>query len=186
MAVSENPAGPFERAKTPVATPDDCERIKNITDNPAVAYRDDQYLMIMKSDDAQRTGWYRIQVTGHSKHPEGPFQFSNEPVYSEKQTEDATVWYDKLNRHYYMVCHVMGESALALFASSDGLKWQPASQPVLMKKEFLLLNGEIWKPDRVEQPRVLTDDNGTPVMLYVAVAHKGINGNIAVRLKTTR
>ena len=120
------------------------------------------------------------------ENPDGPFKILEKPVYAEGQTEDATVWYDKQNNHYYMVCHVFNGDTLAMFTSLDGLNWQRASQPVLMKKEFQLSNGEIWKPERVEQPRMLTDDNGKPVMLYVAVADKDANGNIAIPLKTGR
>jgi hypothetical protein len=185
LAMSDNPGGPFVRVNRPVAVPEDCERCSNITDNPTVVYREGSYLMIMKSDDASQMKRFQIQFVGHSKKPQGPFQFRNEPVYDEKRTEDASMWFDKQSNLYYMVCHVLGQTDLAMFTSLDGLKWQPASQPILMKKEFLLSNGEIWKPERVEQPRILTDDNGKPIMLYVAVADKGINGNIAIPLRVT-
>lgn len=34
--------------------------------------------------------------------------------------------------------------------------------------------------DSLERPFVLTDDNGTPVMLYVAVYDNGVSGDIVV------
>ena len=49
-----------------------------------------------------------------------------------------------------------------------------------MKKEFLLEDGTLWKPKRVERPFVLTDENGKPIMLYVAIADQGVSGNIAI------
>ncbi|REE02237.1 glycoside hydrolase family protein [Marinoscillum furvescens] len=185
LAIAEHPNGPFVRVASPVAVPEDCERCSNITDNPTVVYQDGQYLMIMKSDDARKGKYHQIQFVGRAKRPDGPFQFNNQPVYAEKRTEDASMWYDQRAKCYYMVCHVLGQRALAMFTSVDGMDWQRASQPVLMKKEFTLTNGEIWKPERLEQPRVLTDRSGRPVMLYVAVADKGVNGNIAVPLITT-
>ena len=186
LAISDNPAGPFTRHAQPIITPDGCDRIRTIVDNPAVVYRDGRYLLILKSFDATRDKTWRIQMVAEAAAPDGPFRFHDEPVYAEKQTEDATVWYDHVSKHYYMACHVMGECALAMRTSSDGLSWQAAAQPVLMKKQFALSNGSVWQPERVEQPRVLTDASGLPVMLYVAVADKGVDGNIAVRLVAHR
>ena len=191
MAVADNPAGPFVRSTHPVITPEDSDLISGITDNPAVAYKDSRYVMVFKSFDATKEGIHRSQFVGHAQTMAGPFSVAEEPVYTEKQTEDATLWYDKILNRYYMVCHVCGESALAMFTSTDGLRWAPAAQPILMKKEFLLEDGSIWKPNYVEQPRVLTDDSGTPIMLYVAVGDgeggkEGVNGNIAVFLDATR
>jgi len=153
---------------------------KNIAVNPAVSCVDGKFTMIMKGDDVAKDSWFRIQLVGHADNPEGPFLFENKPVYDKMQTEDAGIWYDTSRKMYYMTCHVLGLPELALFSSKDSYQWQPASQPVLMKKEFLLDNGEIWKPKRVERPFVLTDDNGKPVMLYVAVSDNGTTGNIAI------
>ena len=49
-----------------------------------------------------------------------------------------------------------------------------------MKKYFKLKDGTIWKPERVERPFVLTNEKGQPIMVYVAVADKNVNGNIAI------
>ena len=51
-----------------------------------------------------------------------------------------------------------------------------------MKKQFRLEDGSLWKPDRVERPFILTNDSGKPIMLYLAIADKDINGNIAIKL----
>ena len=179
VAVATNPSGPFVRSKTPVVAPDN-KLFKNIAVNPAVSCVDGKFTMIMKGDDVAKDSWFRIQLVGHADNPEGPFLFEDKPVYDKMQTEDAGIWYDTSRKMYYMTCHVLGLPELALFSSKDSYQWQPASQPVLMKKEFLLDNGEIWKPKRVERPFVLTDDNGKPVMLYVAVSDNGTTGNIAI------
>jgi hypothetical protein len=81
-----------------------------------------------------------------------------------------------------MVCHVMGTRSLALFKSQDSYKWAPADQRVLMQKQVQLEDGTVWKPSRVERPFVLME-NGRPRMLYVAVADKDRNGNIAIPLE---
>jgi len=47
-------------------------------------------------------------------------------------------------------------------------------------------DGSIWKPTRVERPFVLTDDQGTPIMLYLAAwdRERSLNANLAVPLKS--
>ena len=136
--------------------------------------------MIIKGDDMRKKEWFRIQLVGTSSSPLGPFKFSSKPVYDQAQTEDACLWYDQSLKKYYMSCHVMGKPELALFYSENGVDWQMDEKSVFMKKEFTLSDGTTWKPERVERPFVLTDDNGKPIMFYVAVADKSVNGNIAV------
>ena len=181
VAIATDSSGPFVRSKEPVVVPHG--RFINIAVNPAVCYVDGRYTMIMKGDDAEKPDkWFRIQLVGHANQPEGPFTFRQQPVYSKRQTEDAGIWYDQKAGRYYMVCHVMRKPDLALFTSTDGKSWKPAKSRVFMKKQFRLEDGSLWKPDRVERPFILTDDSGKPVMLYLAVADKDVNGNIAVKL----
>ena len=182
VAIADHPAGPFVRSEKVVVKPDNIE-FKNIAVNPAVVYHNNQYLMIMKGDDVKYERWFRIQLVGNSDAPEGPFNFALKPVYAEAQTEDACMWFDKILNKYYMVCHVMGKSELALFSSKNGFDWQPDERKIFMKKEFTLSDGTVWKPERVERPFVLTDETGKPVMLYLAVADKNVNGNIAVPIE---
>ncbi|NIJ45589.1 hypothetical protein FHR24_002057 [Wenyingzhuangia heitensis] len=179
VAIATNPAGPFVRSKHIVVAPDDV-KFKKIAVNPAVIYKDKEYLMIMKGDDLQHKKPFRIQLVGNAKNPEGPFNFYEKPVYAKAQTEDACMWFDKILNKHFMVCHVMGKSELALFSSTNGFDWQPDERKIFMKKEFLLSNGTIWKPKRVERPFVLTNNDGQPIMIYVAVYDKNVNGNIAI------
>ena len=74
----------------------------------------------------------------------------------------------------------MGKRDLALFYSDNAKDWEPHERSVFMKKEVLLEDGTLWKPERVERPYVLTDDTGKPTMLFVAIADQGVNGNIAI------
>ncbi|MEM7363677.1 MAG: glycoside hydrolase family protein, partial [Pseudomonadota bacterium] len=127
LAVGATPAGPFERTREPVITPDGFNKIRTIVDNPAVVYHDGRYFMVLKSFDAHKRD-HRVQVLAHSETRDGPFTFHPEPVYAEKDTEDATVWFDTESDHYYMVCHVRGGNDLAMFTSVNGFDWQPASQ----------------------------------------------------------
>lgn len=182
VAIADNPSGPFIRSKQPVVVPDNIN-FKNIAVNPSAVFHDNQFTMIMKGDDVAKDEWFRIQLVGKASNPEGPFEFSPKPVYNKAQTEDACMWYDNVLNSYYMVCHVMGKSELALFKSKNGSDWQPDEREIFMKKEFTLSNGTIWKPERVERPFVLTDETGKPIMLYVAVSDKNVTGNIAVPIR---
>jgi hypothetical protein len=179
LAKASEPGGPFTRSKEPVVEPDGVN-YKNIAVNPAVAYSNNRYIMIMKSDDIKHDTKFRIQFAGYSDNAEGPFVFPSTSLYDEKQTEDAYLWYDKLLNSYYMICHVMGQKDLAFFKSDDGLKWNKHERAVFMKKEILLSNDSLWIPDRVERPFILTDSLGQPMMIYVAVADKNTSGNIAI------
>lgn len=182
VAVANNPAGPFVRSENVVVKPDN-KNFKKIAVNPAVIYKDNTFQMIMKGDDLKHEKPFRIQLVGNATKPEGPFHFNPKPVYAKAQTEDATFWYDKVIGKYYMVCHVMGKRDLALFSSNDGEHWSEDERSVFMKKEFTLSDGTIWKPKRVERPFVLTNENGQPIMIYLAVYDKDVNGNIAIPIK---
>ena len=181
VAIASNPSGPFIRSKNPVVEPHGV--FKNIAVNPAVVYVNGTYVMIMKGDALGNENWFRIQLVGHSTQPEGPFEFVQKPVYNKVQTEDAGIWYDKLAEQFYMTCHVMGKPDLALFTSSDSYNWKLADTPLFMKKEIVLDDGTVWKPERLERPFILTDEQGKPIVLYIAISDQGINGNIAIPIK---
>ncbi|GAA4237994.1 hypothetical protein GCM10022291_26750 [Postechiella marina] len=182
VAVANKPSGPFKRSENVVVKPDGV-KFKSIAVNPAVVYHDNKYLMIMKGDDVNRKKTFRIQLVGNSDAPEGIFNFNSKPVFDEVQTEDACMWFDQVLNKYYMVCHVMGKSELALFNSKNGFDWQADERKIFMKKEFTLTDGTVWKPKRVERPFVLTNEKGQPKMLYVAVYDGDVNGNIAIPIE---
>ena len=183
VAIADNPAGPFRRSEQPVVVPHG--RFKNIAVNPAVNYHAGKYVMIIKGDDATKEKTHRIQLVGQSDRPEGPFAFLDRPVYAARQTEDACLWYDQTTQRFNMVCHVMGAPVLAWLVSEDGDNWRAAEQPVFMKKEFVMSDGTVWKPARVERPFVLTDELGRPQMLYVAILDGHQQANIALRITQT-
>lgn len=181
VASADSPDGPFVRSPDPVVVPHG--RFKNIAVNPAVIYRDGKFVMIAKGDDIRRNGWFRIQMVGHSDHAAGPFVFREQPIYDKAQTEDACIWFDQTENLYHSVFHVMGSPTLAHLVSEDSMVWREAEPFTFMPKQFELSDGSIWKPSRVERPFVLTDDQGRPEWIYMAVADKGDSGNIAVPLR---
>ncbi|ARN58002.1 glycoside hydrolase family protein [Sedimentisphaera salicampi] len=181
VAIADRPEGPFRRNDSPVVVPHG--NFKNIAVNPAVIYQNGTYMMIMKGDSARREGWFRIQLIGESDKPEGPFKFDQEPVFDQRQTEDACIWYDKGLKEYFMVCHVLGGNDLRCFKSSDRKNWEPNSEPVFTEKHIQLDNGKIWKPRRMERPFILTDSQGNPETAYFSVLYQGRSANIAVPVR---
>ena len=182
LATASNPDDTFTRISKPVVVPQEGV-FKNIAVNPAVIFSKGKFTMIMKGDDIGHEKDFRIQLAGHSKSGEGPFEFEKKPVYDQAQTEDATLWYDQKLKQYFMVCHVIGKPNLLLLSSKDSYQWKSEESSVFTKKEILLDNGEIWKPERMERPFVLTDKKGQPIMLFVAIKDKGVSGNIAIPIK---
>ena len=186
VALADNPAGPFVRSKKPVVDPMDYDFFENIAVNPAVIYRDGRYLMIIKGDVLKKKRWFRIELAGESKEAAGPFVFKREPIYAEKETEDACLWFDSEDNRYHCLFHVAGTRDLGHMVSVDGMKWSKAIPFTAVKKQFKLSNGKIWKPARVERPFVLTDEKGRAAWLYTAVGDKGLSGNVCCRIRLNK
>ncbi len=149
-----------------------------------MAYRDGNFIMVMKGDDIHREGRFRIQLVGHADRAAGPFVFQKKPIYDQEQTEDACIWYNREAGLFNSLFHVMGRPVLARLVSDDGVQWRAADPFTFMEKELVLSDGTTWKPKRVERPFVLTDEKGRPDYLYIAVSDGGLSGNIAVPLRT--
>ena len=178
VATAISPSGPFVRASKPVVIPDG-KLFKNIAVNPAVIYKDGKFIMIVKGDDVLKKKWFRIQLVGHSDKAEGPFVFQEKPIYSKAQTEDACLWYDQTQKRFHSLFHVMGKPYLAHLISDDSYVWHEAKPFFMIKKEFVLSDGTIWKPGRVERPFVLTSEKGRAKWIYCGVAEGNTWGNIA-------
>jgi hypothetical protein len=52
-----------------------------------------------------------------------------------------------------------------------------------MPKGIALDDGSTWLPERTERPFALTDEQGRPLMLFVACKKGGMSANIAVPLR---
>jgi hypothetical protein len=182
VATADNPTGPFVRTLEPVVVPHG--NFKNIAVNPAVAYHNGKFVMIAKGDDNRRKGWFRIQLVGHADKAAGPFRFQEQAIYDKAQTEDACIWYDQNEALFHSVIHVMGKPVLAHLVSEDSFKWREAEPFTFMRKQIKLSDGSVWKPQRVERPFVLTNEKGRAEWVYLAIADKGISGNLAIPLKS--
>ncbi len=180
VAVAVNPEGPFVRHDKPLFTPRG--RFKDVVCNPAVVQHDGKCIMIVKGDDARHEQPFRIQCVATADNPLGPFEQVDLPILDDVSTEDACIWYDSKRRCFRCVVHVLDEPRLVELVSDNGRDWRKAEPFFFMRKEFPLSDGSIWKPDRVERPFVLADENGDPQWLYVGVKQGDLSANVAVRI----
>jgi hypothetical protein len=81
---------------------------------------------------------------------------------------------------FYAVFHA--HTYIGMMTSPDGLNWERARQYQLTAKAIPFDDGTVWQPDRMERPFVLTDEQGTPVMLHVACRKGDMSANIALPL----
>ncbi len=180
VAVAEKPEGPFVTSDKPVFTPK--PPFKDVVCNPAVVERDGKCIMIVKGDDVRHEKPFRIQCVAIADNPLGPFEQIEKPILEDVSTEDACIWYDKKRSQFRSVVHVLYEPRLVELVSDNGRDWRKAEPFLFMRKEFQMSDGSIWKPDRMERPFVLTDDNGSPEWLYVGVKQGDLSANVAVKI----
>ena len=171
VAVSDSLSGPWKRSKKPIIEP--AGPITTLTVNPAVTQGPDgTYFMIIKGDKPGTTKFVRNQALATSDKPDGPFKIHPKPVIDTFDTEDASMWYDKNNKKFYAVYHA--HTHIGLIESADGYNWKKATPNILANKTILFTDGKTFKPDRMERPFVMLDENGIPSFLFVS-AKKGSN-----------
>lgn len=165
VAVANSLAGPWVRQSQPLIEPSG--PITTLTVNPAVTQgKDGRYYLIVKGDKPNETRFIRNQAIAISDHPDGPYEIQPDPVIDYIDTEDMSLWYDKKREIYYGIFHTP-EGFIGLVSSTDGLKWQKASEYRIMPKEIKKQDGTILKPDRLERPFVY-EENGNLLTLGLA------------------
>ena len=90
------------------------------------------------------------------------------------------MWYDDTRNRFYAVFHA--HTFIGMMTSADGYNWEKAAQFELAKKGIPFDDGSTWMPERMERPFVLTDDDGKPLLLYVACRKGNDTANIALPL----
>ncbi|MFV0539705.1 MAG: glycoside hydrolase family protein [Aestuariibaculum sp.] len=198
-------SGNFTRYKTPLLTPRTRVKPDNIVNaspkgtiakpdnivvvNPSVVQRptDGKYLLYFKGN-IYTPEWRGVHGVALSDSPTGPFEPLDDFVFDIKMddgsiasAEDPYVWYDSNKKKFFAVMKdfsgqiTKNVPSLALLESNDGIKWTQPVNPLFMKKELVLKNGDTIKVNRLERPQLLIDNNGTPVTLYCAAALININ-----------
>lgn len=168
-ATSSSINGPWKISEKPIIEP--AKVITTLTVNPAVAEGPDgKYYMILKGDKPNSR--QRNQALAIAPTPLGPWVIQDKPVIDNMDTEDASIWYDKIRNRFYAVFHA--HRYIGMITSKDGINWKKACQyKILSNKKIPFDDGSILKFPRLERPFMLTDENGTPEALYVSVLSRG-------------
>ncbi|PZX52155.1 hypothetical protein LV84_03564 [Algoriphagus ratkowskyi] len=165
VAVANSLDGPWQRQDQPLIEPSG--PISTLTVNPAVDQgKDGRYYMIVKGDKPNETRFIRNQAIAISDNPDGPFEIQPDPVIDYLDTEDMSLWYDEKREIYYGIFHTP-EGFIGLVSSTDGIKWQKASEYQIMPKEIKMKDGTTLKPDRLERPFIYKE-NGELITLGLA------------------
>ena len=181
VAVSESLNGPWRRLDEPIIEP--CGPITTLTVNPAITKGSDgKYYLIIKGDKPNETRFIRNQAIAVGTNPEGPFKIQDKPVIDDLDTEDVSVWFDKVQNRFYAVFHA--HTYIGMMTSADGLNWEKAEYYEIIKKKIPLGDGSFLEPDRMERPFIYVE-NGVPKALTLGVKKGDDSYSIIVPLKTT-
>jgi hypothetical protein len=117
-----------------------------------------------------------VHLTAISDSPRGPFIKQMKPVFtaadSDFPAEDPYVWYQE--NCYYAILKDMDGSftdagrSLILFYSENGLEWELAKNPLVLKIEINWENTGIQKLMKLERPQLYVE-NGKLKALLCAV-----------------
>lgn len=165
VAVAGSLAGPWERLDKPVIEP--TGPITTLTVNPAIARGPDSlYYLIVKGDKPNETRFIRNQAIATGPAPAGPFKIYPKPVIGDLDTEDVSIWYSKAGKRFYAIFHA--HTFIGMITSANGLNWEKAGHYVVTKKELILKDGTVLKPDRMERPFIYLE-NDVPRVLTLAI-----------------
>ena len=164
VAVAGSLSGPWKRSVTPCVEP--AGPITKLTVNPGVCEGPDgKYYMIIKGDKPGSRK--RNQAIAIADTPEGPFVVQPKPAIEKFDTEDASIWYDKVRRRFYAIYHA--HTHIGMITSVDGLNWTAAKHRVVLTKTIKRSDSKSpLKTRRLERPGVLFDADGQPLALLVA------------------
>lgn len=155
--------GPFTINPTPLLEPEG--PISNVVVNPAITQGPDlRYYLIVKGDKPGSR--QRNQAVAVSDRPDRDFKLNPRPVIQDWDTEDVSMWYDKLSKRFYAIFHA--HTYLGMMTSADGKNWDKADNYEVIRKRIPLDGGGILVPDRLERPSVYLED-GQPKVLSAAV-----------------
>ena len=176
--VNPSPAGT-------VAKPDNL-----IVVNPSVDYNPNtkEYMLFFKGNIYEPI-WKGVHGVATGPSPLGPFKARDEFIFDVRMpdgklasTKDPYVWFSSTyNCFFAVVKDFTGrvakseEKVLAILKSSDGIKWETTSDPLFMKREVTLQNGQTLLLNRLERPQLVLNQDGIPLYLYCAAAVENVN-----------
>jgi alpha-L-fucosidase len=163
VAVAESLEGPWRRMDQPLIEPSG--PITTLTVNPGIDQgKDGKYYLVVKGDKPNESDFVRNQALAVSDSPGGPFVMQEQPVISDLDTEDMSIWYDQKRDYYYGVFHA--HDFIGMVSSPDGITWNKATEYILTDKQVQMKDGTTLIPDRMERPFVLVEDDEPKVLAY--------------------
>ena len=182
MAVADHPNGPWRRLEEPLIDvsddPDAADAL--MTSNPSILRRADGiFVLVYKAVGKKRPlpkGGPVVHLAATSASPTGPFRKHGKPLFIapgiDFPAEDPYIWsqgdrcFAIVNDHKGAFAKT-GEDCLALFTSTDGLKWDVASHPLVLSRQVTWASGDVESFHRLERPQ-LWFENGVPTVLFCA------------------
>ena len=177
VAVAENPEGPWQRFDKPVidVSPKGFDSL--MTSNPSVTIGDDgKCYMIYKAvadNGIYPKGGAVVCGIAVAEKPDGPFVKHDKPILvnpeNDWSVEDAFIWQEN-GKLYAIAKDFQGyftkseKGDLALFCSEDAVDWEPAENPLALKKELPFENTTV-PLFRMERPQIYFEDGRPKVLL---------------------
>jgi hypothetical protein len=135
-----------------------------------------------------------VHVVATSKSPTGPFIKHPHPVFTHPGStfaaEDPFIWQAE-GTYWAIVKDFKGGftkagASLALFRSTDGLDWQPATHPLVSRLLIRWENGTKSSLMKLERPQLYFENN-QPTVLFCAAAlrnklHQSFNVQIPLAI----
>lgn len=182
VAVAEDPAGPWTRFDKPLidVSPNSSASDALMTSNPTICRRPDGvYLLIYKAVGLRGPlpfGGPVVHMAATSFSPLGPFEKHPQLLFTNGDAdfpaEDPFIW-SQAGRCWAIVndqagaFNGVGSDSLSLFSSEDGLTWEPASHPLVSRRQLDWEDGTQELFHRLERPQ-LWFQRGKPSVLFCA------------------
>ena len=176
VAVSKTINGPWKRFDKALVEP--TAPFANITVNPAITRgHDGRFYLVIKGDKPGSR--QRIQAIASSQRPTGPFVFEKKAIKDDIDTEDCSIFYDKVQKAYFVTFHA--HKYIGLITSKDAKNWQKATPyKIHPSKNIHFSDGSKIHIDRLERPFIFTNHKGQASHLFLA-AKKG-NHSVIITL----
>lgn len=173
VAVAKSLNGPWKRLDKPLVEPN--APFANITVNPAITQGPDETFYLVIKGDNPHHARHRLQAIATSKSPTGPFTFRKEPLFSEFDTEDTSLYYHRQLKTFFTIFHA--HTYLSALVSNDGKTWELLRDVKLNPNRSIQLNdGGKMQVERHERPFIFFDPVKKQHWLYTA----GKRGNHSV------
>lgn len=195
VAVADHPMGPWEQFDAPLIAPTPGSWDHLMTALPSVARGSDGiYRMLYKGVSAGPPpfgGNVRVGLAT-AAHPAGPWMKQDGNFFfvegEQFPSDDNCLWFDgvlfrAIVKDYGRHFQDRADEALVLFESDDARTWHPTQpDPLLATFSLNFVDRGLRGPfSRLEQPEVVCDSNGHPIVLCLSVKEETdeVNDDIA-------